>query len=82
VRSLQVARGDHATRLVLNVDNPVVASLPQTDPELAAHAVRLLYAQSAMLVRRTVSLTEARVFTDDLTRLLLRAVSTRTADLN
>jgi molecular chaperone HtpG len=82
LRGLQIARGERGTRFVLNVDNPFIAGLPDApDPELAAHAVRLCYAQSAMLVRRTLSLGEARVFSEDLGRLLARAVGTR-RDLN
>jgi hypothetical protein len=76
LRGLQVARGERGTRLVLNVDNPLIAALPEApDLELAAHAVRLCYAQSAMLLKRSFSLGEARVFSDDLGRLLMRAVA-------
>jgi len=81
LRGLQVARGERGIRFVLNVDNPLVAALPEADLELAAFAVRLCYAQSAMLVRRTFSLGEARVFSEDLGRLLSRAVGVR-GDLN
>ena len=44
----------------------------QSDPEVAARVVRLLYAQSVMMIRRTVSRDEARVFSDDLASLLDR----------
>jgi hypothetical protein len=75
LRGLSVARGERGTRFVLNVDNPLVSALPDAaDPELAAYAVRLCYAQSAMVLRRTLSLAEARVFSEDLSRLLVRAV--------
>jgi molecular chaperone HtpG len=74
LRALPVARDDRGIRFVLNVDNGLVAALPDAAPAVAARAVRLLYAQAAMLIRRTVSLTEARVFSDDLASLLSRAV--------
>jgi hypothetical protein len=78
LRGLSVAQGERGTRLVLNVDNPLIAALPEApDAELAAFTVRLLYAQSAMLVRRSFSLGEARVFSEDLSRLLMRAVGVR-----
>ena len=78
LRGLAVARGDRGIRFVLNVSNPLVAELPNApDPELAAYAVRLLYAQAAMLVRRTLSLGEVRVFSEDLGRILSHAVALR-----
>jgi molecular chaperone HtpG len=75
--NLAVARGDRGTRFVLNADNPLVAALPKADLELAGHVVRLLYAQSAMLVRRTFSVGEARIVSEDLARLLGHAVGVR-----
>ncbi|HUJ58610.1 MAG TPA: ATP-binding protein [Kofleriaceae bacterium] len=76
LRGLAVARGDRGTRFVLNVDNSLVRALPDApDLELAAHAVRLCYAQAAMQVRRTFSAGEARTFSEDLGKLLMRAVT-------
>ena len=77
LKGLAVARGDRGTRFVLNADNPTVAALPETDLEQAGYAVRLLYAQAAMLARRSFSLGEARVFSEDLGRLLSRSVGAR-----
>lgn len=75
LRALPVARAERSIRFVLNVDNPLVAALPgAADLALASHAVRLLYVQAAMLVRRTLSLSETRVFSDDLRLLLEQAV--------
>jgi molecular chaperone HtpG len=75
LKSLPVADTSRGTRFVLNVDNTLVAGLPDVaDVDVAARVVRLLYAQSVMLIRRTVSRGEARVFSDDLAGLLTRIV--------
>jgi molecular chaperone HtpG len=71
--SLALARGEEGTRFVLNVDNPVVAALPEAGDESAGRVARLLYVQAAMLLRRTLSLAESRCFSEDLLALLTAA---------
>lgn len=75
LRALPVASTERGTRFVLNVDNSLVAGLPDVaDRDVAARVIRLLYAQAVMTIRRTVSRDEARVFSDDLAGLINRVV--------
>jgi len=80
---LSVAREERKTRFVLNGNNPLVQALPgSSDPVATGHIVRLLYLQSAMMFRRTLSLAESRGFTEDLLSLLGKLLVPAARDVN
>jgi molecular chaperone HtpG len=72
---LSSARATPPVRLVLNADNPLIAALPSADPEGVGAVIRLLYVQSALVLRRTLTLPETRALSDDLLALLARAAA-------
>lgn len=73
---LEVVREGQGTRFVLNANSRIVAALPDvTDEERVVRVVRLLYVQASMVLRRTLSLAEARAFGDDLLALATMALT-------
>ncbi|MBL8940123.1 MAG: ATP-binding protein [Archangium sp.] len=67
-------------RLVLNLDNRLIASPPQVKSQDAAvRVVRVLYAHAALMLRRNLSLSETNAFTQDL--MALAEVSLRVPGL-
>lgn len=80
---LAVAQGEKKTRFILNGNNPLVQALPgSSDPAATGHIVRLLYLQSAMMFRRTLSIAESRGFTEDLLSLLGKLLVPSGKDVN
>jgi molecular chaperone HtpG len=80
---LAVARSEAKTRFVLNGNNALVQALPgSSDPAATGHIVRLLYLQSAMMFRRTLSIGESRGFTEDLLALLGKLLVPAPKDVN
>lgn len=67
-------------KLVLNLDNRLIAALPQVKSQDAAvRVVRVLYAHAALMLRRNLSLSETNAFTQDL--MALAEVSLRVRGL-
>ncbi len=74
---LAAAKPVRGTRFVLNVHNKLVAALPTiVDEARIRRVVRLLYAQSSMTLRRSLSIAQTRAFSDDLLALLEDNVQT------
>jgi molecular chaperone HtpG len=75
LKNLPAVRVQEPTRFVLNIDNDLVRALPECeDAPTVARAVRLLYAQAALTLRRTLSLPESRLFSQDLLALIARGM--------
>jgi molecular chaperone HtpG len=78
VSGLSVRQRVPLTPLVLNVHNPLVASLPElVHPELGGRVVRMLYTQAAQRLRRVPTSVDNRSFASDLL-FVLRGTTTTT----
>lgn len=77
VKGLLAARPkSDLVRFVLNVENKLVAALPDVeDEERVRRVVRLLHAQSSMTLRRSLSIVQSRAFSEDLLALIASQVA-------